>query len=92
MTPARPVRVTLPAALRALFPGCPAEHLVVGRTVAELIETLDRTWPGMGARLCDGRPALRRHIAVYVGEQRATLETPLPPGADVLVMTAISGG
>ena len=86
------MRVTLPAALLALFPGCPAEHLLAGRTVAELIEALDVAWPGTQARLCDGRPALRRHIAVYVGEERATLETMLPPGADVLVMTAISGG
>ena len=86
------VRVTLPPALRALFPGCPAEHRLAGRSVAELIAALDATWPGMQVRLCDGRPALRRHIAVYVGDERATLETTLPPGADVLVVTAISGG
>ena len=92
MTAAPEVGVTLPAALRALFPGCPARHLVRGGSVAALIDALDAAWPGMRARLCDGRPALRPHIAVYVGEERATLRTPVPDGVEVAIITAISGG
>jgi molybdopterin converting factor small subunit len=35
---------------------------------------------------------VRRHINIFVGGERATLETPLAPGAEVFIMTAISGG
>jgi molybdopterin converting factor small subunit len=46
----------------------------------------------MRDRLCDSRPRIRRHINVFVNGERATLKTPLAPGAEVIVMTAISGG
>ena len=46
----------------------------------------------MRDRVCDSRPRIRRHINVFVDGERATLETPLAPGAEVIVMTAISGG
>jgi sulfur-carrier protein len=57
-----------------------------------MIDGLDARWPGMRDRLCDSRPAIRRHINVFVEGRRATLETPLAPGAQVFVITAISGG
>ena len=53
---------------------------------------LDARWPGMRDRLCDSRPRIRRHINVFVAGERATLATRLAPGAEVIIMTAISGG
>ncbi|MCB4768455.1 MoaD/ThiS family protein [Ancylobacter sp. Lp-2] len=87
-----PVLVRLPAHLIVLFPG--AERLVSLRAgnVAELMDGLDARWPGMRERLCDETPAIRRHINVFVDGRRARLSTPLAPGADVFVITAISGG
>jgi hypothetical protein len=46
----------------------------------------------MRDRLCDSRPAIRRHINIFVEGRRATLETRLSPDAEVTVLTAISGG
>jgi sulfur-carrier protein len=46
----------------------------------------------MWDRLCDSTPRVRRHINIFVEGERATLETPLSPGAEVFIMTAISGG
>ena len=89
---AQSVQVSLPAALCTLFPGAPRELVLAARTVDELMAALDERWPGMRDRLCDSRPAIRRHINVFVDGERARLETELRPGADVLVMTAISGG
>lgn len=86
------VVVTLPPALLGLFPGSERRVHVSAATVGELIDALDRRWPGMGDRLRDSRPALRRHITVFVAGERATLQTRLAPGADVFIMTAISGG
>ena len=94
MTPddAPPVAVTLPLALVNLFPGAPRQVAVRAATVAEAIEALEARWPGMRDRLCDTRPAIRRHINVFVDGERATLGTRLAPGAEMIVMTAISGG
>lgn len=86
------VIVRLPDALLALFPGAPSRLEVAAATVGEAIDTLDRRWPGMRDRLCDSTPAIRRHINVFVDGERAGLETPLEPGAEMFVLTAISGG
>jgi sulfur-carrier protein len=91
-TTSPPVVVTLPAALVRLFPGSARRVEVVASTVAEMIDALDARWPGMRDRLCDSRPAIRRHINVFVEGRRTTLDTRLAPGAEVTVLTAISGG
>ncbi len=87
-----PVTVTIPTGLVRLFPDCVARTTVEAATVAAAIDALDAHWPGMRDRICDSRPAIRRHINVFVNGERATLDTPLPPNADMLIMTAISGG
>ncbi|MCW3474537.1 MoaD/ThiS family protein [Limobrevibacterium gyesilva] len=86
------VLVVLPAALVALFPGCPRQATLSAATVSEVIAALNTRWPGMRDRICDSRPAIRRHIHIFVDGERATLQTRLAQGAEVLVMTAISGG
>ena len=90
--PAVTVSVTLPPALLALFPGAPMTLAVDARDVPGVLAALDARWPGMRDRLADTRPAIRRHIQLFVDGRRATLETPLRPGADVVFLTAVSGG
>ena len=87
-----PLKVRLPAHLARLFPDGATYAEVGAGTVAEVMEALDARWPGMRDRLCDERPAIRRHINVFVDGRRARLDTALAPGADVFVLTAISGG
>ncbi|MCS0504679.1 MoaD/ThiS family protein [Ancylobacter mangrovi] len=87
-----PVLVRLPPHLVVLFPGAGRLVSVPARDVAEMVDRLDALWPGMRERLCDETPAIRRHINVFVGGRRASLSTPLAAGADVFVITAISGG
>ena len=84
--------VSLPAVLVNLFPGCVPRVEVAAGTVAEAIDALNARWPGMRDRICDSTPRIRRHINVFVAGERATLQTHLPAGAEILVMTAISGG
>jgi molybdopterin synthase sulfur carrier subunit len=60
--------------------------------VAEAIDGLNERWPGMGDRIRDTSPAIRRHINIFVDGKRARLETRLAPGAEMFVLTAISGG
>jgi molybdopterin converting factor small subunit len=84
--------VRLPPALVKLFPGAPEQIEVVAGCVREALDVLNARWPGMRDRLCDSRPAIRRHINIFVDGERATLATPLAPGAEMIVLTAISGG
>jgi molybdopterin converting factor small subunit len=86
------MRVLLPSALTSLFPGSRSCLGLEAATVAELIDMLDARWPGMRDRLCDSTPRIRKHINIFVNETRAGLDTRLPPDAEVVVLTAISGG
>jgi molybdopterin synthase sulfur carrier subunit len=87
-----PVVLTLPPALVRLFPGCARRLELSAATVGEAIDALDARWPGMRDRVCDSTPRIRRHMNVFVAGERATLETRLAPGVEVMIMTAISGG
>ena len=87
-----PVVVVLPAALASLFPNSERRVEVRAASVEELMNALDRRWPGMRDRLCDTTPAIRKHINVFIDGERAKLETKIEPGAEVFVLTAISGG
>jgi molybdopterin synthase sulfur carrier subunit len=89
---AEPVTVLLPEALRRLFPGAPQMVEVAAGSVAEAIDGLDRRWPGMRDRLCDSTPAIRRHLNIFVEGERARLDSAIPPGGEMIVMTWISGG
>ena len=86
------VTVMLPAALVRLFPGSVPQVELTASTVGELIDALDSRWRGMRHCVCDSTPAIRRHIHVFVDGRRASLRTRLAPGADVIVLTAMSGG
>ncbi|MBU2582700.1 MAG: MoaD/ThiS family protein [Alphaproteobacteria bacterium] len=86
------VTVSLPTALVRLFPGSPNTIKVNGRSVAEVIDALDGRWPGMRDRLTDTRPAIRKHLNVFVDGEKARLDTPVASGARVTILTAVSGG
>jgi molybdopterin synthase sulfur carrier subunit len=85
-------KVFLPQNLTVLFPGASRQVDVEATTVADLIDQLDQRHPGMRNRLLTVGPALREHIIIFVGSEKAELSTPVPPGAEVRVIPAISGG
>lgn len=86
--------VHLPRSLVSLFPDAPPRRLeFAADTLAELIDELDRRWPGMRERLCDSGPAIREHINVFVnGERERRLDAALGEASDVHVIPAIAGG
>ncbi|TKT74987.1 MoaD/ThiS family protein [Aquamicrobium sp. LC103] len=91
-TAARRILVKLSPLLVDLFPGSARRVEIEAASVKEMVDALDRRWPGMRDRICDSTPAIRRHMNVFVEGRRARLDTPLSPGAEVFVITAISGG
>jgi sulfur-carrier protein len=82
----------LPSTLPTLYADLPRHLEIEAATVDEAITRLDERWPGLRDRLCEPGPALRRHINVYVDQERAGLETTLETGSRVDVIAAISGG
>ena len=92
MTDGRPAVVHLPRSLVSLFPGTEGRMDARGTTVAEVIADLDARVPGIRNRLLDAGPSIRTHLNVFVAGERATLQTAVPPGADVHVIPAVSGG
>jgi molybdopterin converting factor small subunit len=84
--------VLLPRSLLALFPGVERRHEITGETVAVVIDTLDRTVPGLRDRLVEAGPRLRPHINVFVDGSPASLDSPVDAEAVIHVIPAVSGG
>lgn len=83
--------VHLPPTLPPLFPGLPRKLQLDAATVGDAVSELDARWPGLRDRLVE-RGSLRPHIKVFVGGERAGLDTRLDDGTRVDVVAAISGG
>ena len=90
-----PVTVRIPTPLQKLT-GDKPEIAASGQTVQELIQDLERRFPGFKDRLCDAEGRLRRFVNIYVNEEDIRFlkqeMTPLKEGDDVSIIPAIAGG
>lgn len=90
-----PVKVRVPTPLQKITKN-QAEVDVSGSSVKELIENLEKNYPGMKERLCDENGKLRRFINIYVNEEDIRFlqkdETALKDGDEVSIIPAIAGG
>jgi molybdopterin synthase sulfur carrier subunit len=89
------VLVRIPTPLRTLTKGS-AEVQAKGDTVRDLVEDLERQFPGLRERLLDDAGELRRFINVYVNEEDIRFltgkTTVLKDGDQVSIVPAIAGG
>ena len=89
------VSVRVPTILRT-YTGGESEVSATGATLAEVLDDLDASYPGIRARILDDNGALRRFVNVYVGDEDVRflqdLATPTPTGAKVSVIPAVAGG
>jgi molybdopterin synthase sulfur carrier subunit len=73
-----------------------AEVRAEGGTVGEIIDDLERQFPGIKDRLCDENGRIRRFVNIYVAEEDIRFQqneaTPVPDGAEVSIIPAIAGG
>ncbi|MFY9588098.1 MAG: ubiquitin-like small modifier protein 1 [Actinomycetota bacterium] len=87
--------VKIPTPLRKVTNG-EANVTAVGANVRELIDDLERQFPGMRERLCDDDGALRRFVNVFVGDEDIRfmdgLDTALEDGVQVSIVPAVAGG
>jgi len=89
------VSVRIPTILRT-YTGGESEVSADGGTLAEVLDSLDGSYPGIKARILDDQGAIRRFVNVYVGNDDVrfldALDTPTPDGAQVSVIPAVAGG
>jgi molybdopterin converting factor small subunit len=86
------VRVCVPSQLRGYTGGLDAVD-AEGATLGEVLADLDRRFPGFRFRVIDEQDRVRRHMILFVGgERQDDLDAPIPPGAEVFVIGALSGG
>jgi molybdopterin synthase sulfur carrier subunit len=65
----------------------------VGASVGELLEDLDRCYPGIRFRIINEQDEIRRHIRIFVNcDQVAGLSAPLRREDEVMIVCALSGG
>ncbi|MBI3911824.1 MAG: MoaD/ThiS family protein [Armatimonadetes bacterium] len=90
-----PVKVLLPTVLQRLTNN-EVEVQAEGGTVREVVDDLERRYPGLKERLCDETGRLRRFVNIYVNNEDirhlANEETPLKEGDEVSVVPSIAGG
>jgi molybdopterin synthase sulfur carrier subunit len=89
------VLVRIPTPLRTLTKGS-AEIQAAGDTVADVVDDLDRQFPGLRDRLLDESGELRRFINIYVNQEDIRFlqskKTALKHGDEVSIVPAIAGG
>ncbi len=73
-----------------------AEVTAAGATVQEILQDLDRQYPGLKERLCDPNGRLRRFVNIYVNEEDIRFlkqeSTPIKDGDELSIIPAIAGG
>ena len=88
------VKVRIPTPLRTLTTG-KDEVEAKGTTVREIIDDLERKYPGLRDRLCDDK-GVRRFVNIYQNEEDIrfldSLETVVKDGDSISIVPAIAGG
>jgi len=85
-------RVVIPSQLRS-YTGGKSEVDASGDTVAAALIDLDRQFPGLRFRVIDEQDRIRRHIILFVGGDRVPeIGAAIPPGAELHIVGALSGG
>jgi molybdopterin converting factor small subunit len=92
-----PVTFLIPGPLRPFAAG--KSRIVIEESTATLADALHALWkrcPGIRDRVATEQAQIREHINIFVGSEdvRYTggLQTPIPDGAEISIVPAISGG
>jgi molybdopterin synthase sulfur carrier subunit len=89
------VTVYLPPVLRERT-GNQARVSIEGATVRDLIEALERAYPGLRFHLCHETGELRPYVNIFIEKDNIRylqgLDTPLQAGARVRILPSVAGG
>lgn len=89
------LKVLIPTPLRKLTGDADSVE-VEARSVGEIIDQLERRFPGFRARVCSDSGELRRFVNIYVDGEDVrflnNLSTEVRDGVEVSIVPAIAGG
>src|SRR3989338_9051853 len=89
------VKVRIPTPLQKLTKD-KAEVEGSAATVHDLIDDLDRSYPGIKERICDEKGNFRRFVNIFLNEEDIRFldkeKTALKDGDEVSILPAIAGG
>lgn len=90
-----PTLVRIPTPLRKLT----GENEVVpaeGSTIGEILDQLDKTYPGLTERICDEQGNIRRFVNVFLNDEDIRFldekNTAVKDGDEISIVPAIAGG
>lgn len=90
-----PITVSIPSAL-LMRTGQRRRVPVSGRTVREVIEALERDYPGLRFNICHETGELRPFVNIFLGSEEVRylqgLDTPVHPGAMLHIIHSVAGG
>jgi molybdopterin converting factor small subunit len=82
-------------ALKRFFPAL-KDTSTRGRTLAEVLDEMEASYPGVRSYVLDEQGSLRRHVNIFVdGEMikdRSSLSDPFSENSEIYIMQALSGG
>jgi len=90
-------KVELTSHLYTFFPNLEGRNVrVEATTVADVVRELEKMAPGFAFYVCDELGRLRRHVNIFVEEERIAdrrrLSDRVEPDSRVFIMQALSGG
>ena len=87
--------VFIPSPLRRYTAG-QSKVQVSGGTISELIENLERQYPGVKSRLCDESGQIKRYVNVFVNDEEIRAlqgaNTRLADRDEITIVPAMAGG
>jgi molybdopterin synthase sulfur carrier subunit len=87
--------VRIPTPLRKLTAD---QELVsaAGSTIAEILDNLDKTYPGLGERICDENGNVRRFVNIFLNDEDIRFlddkATAVTEKDEISIVPAIAGG
>ncbi|MDO8603732.1 MAG: MoaD/ThiS family protein [Candidatus Omnitrophota bacterium] len=89
------IKVRIPTPLQKMTQN-KTEVELSGSNIRELIDDLERNFPGIKERICDEKGKIRRFINIYVNEEDIRFlkqdQTSLKDGDEISIIPAIAGG
>jgi len=89
------VKVRIPTPLRKLTNGAD-EVTAEGGNINEIIDNLEKNYPGLKERICEPDGKLRRFVNLYLNDEdirfKENMETRLKDNDELSIIPAIAGG
>ncbi|MBI5903551.1 MAG: MoaD/ThiS family protein [Deltaproteobacteria bacterium] len=89
------IKIRIPTPLRKLTNGAD-EVVAEGGNITEVIEDLEKNYPGLKERICESDGKLRRFVNIYLNDEdirfKKNMETELKDSDEVSIIPAIAGG